>query len=85
MISLYFVLSKFPRTINRKQWREIWRWKRLTQKQLAVEVSKQLEMLGAYGSTTPDYIRQDMLDNMINPPLLVHDRMDISYNPKDVI
>ena len=76
MIALYFNPSKFPRTITRKEWRDIWRWKRVTEKQLAIEARAQIESLHYYGTTMPRHIRDEMLDNIINPPLLIHSRMD---------
>ena len=78
-IAMYFVPERFPRTIGRKEWKEIWRWKRVTQKRLIEEVAKEQLMLSVYGSTMPDYARCDLIERMIFPPLLVHDKMDMSY------
>ena len=78
MLSLYFIPAKFPRTIKRAEWYEIWRWKRVTQKRLIEELETQRLMLSVYGATMPDYVRRNIIDNMINPPLLVHDRMDLT-------
>jgi hypothetical protein len=75
-LQLYFNPALFPRTITRKEWKKIWRWKRITQKRLAEEFEQQRLNLIMFGTTHPD-IKADMLDRMINPPLLIHDRMKI--------
>lgn len=77
MLNLHFDPVKFPRTIGRAEWREIWRWKRETQKRLIAEAVKQQENLAIYGTTMPDYVRCDIIERMIRPPLLIHDKQDI--------
>ena len=77
-MNLYFVPSKFPRTISRAEWREIWRWKRVVEKRLAEEMQKQSAALGAFGSVMLPEARSEMIDKIVNPPLLVHNRMDLS-------
>jgi hypothetical protein len=69
--ALYFVPSQFPRTITRAEWKEIWRWKRVTQKILAEEYEKRRNDLAAFGHTYPDW-------RMISPPLLIHDKQNVS-------
>lgn len=69
---LYFDPAKFPRTITRKEWKEIWRWKRMTEKALVKELEEQMLNISLFGCSHPD-----MLDRIINPPLLVHDRMKL--------
>jgi len=78
-LALYFVPQLFPRTITRKEWRKIDRWRRVTQKQLAAAAADQMRNFAAFGSTMPQRMRDDFLNEMVNPPLLVHDRMDISH------
>ena len=63
-MNLYFVPSKFPRTISRAEWREIWRWKRVVEKRLAEEMQKQSAALGAFGSVMLPQARSEMIDNM---------------------
>jgi hypothetical protein len=77
MISLYFVPAKFPRSITRGEWREIWRWKRVTQKKLVEAIEEERQMLITYGSTMLPQAKADLIEHMVNPPLLVHDRMKI--------
>jgi len=72
MLQLYFNPQKFPRTITREEWREIWRWKRITEKKLREEMSRQLANLATYGITHPEY-----LERFVNPPLLVHDKQEL--------
>lgn len=67
---LYFQLQGFPRSITRRQWRDIWRWKRIETKRLELEGQRRVELLKA---NLPHYVREDIVSQMINPPLLVHD------------
>lgn len=76
-LQLYFNPSKFPRTINRKEWKEIWRWKRVTEKDLDKHCQKMYDNFAVYGSTWPDRMRDDFLDEMINPPLVSHDKQGL--------
>lgn len=69
---LVFNPERLSRSINRKEWKEIWRWKRVTEKQLKRSIEEQIGLLVAYGSTMPQYIRKDMVDVVVNPPLLVY-------------
>lgn len=69
---LVFNPSRLSRSINRKEWKEIWRWKRVTEKQLAKSVEEQIGLLVAYGTTMPEYMRKDMIDVIVNPPLLMY-------------
>lgn len=71
-LALHFVPNKFPRTITRREWKEIWRWKRLAQKQLAEETEKRMLNFILYGTSHPE-----LLDDLINPPLLVHDKQEL--------
>jgi hypothetical protein len=75
--ALYFNPAKFPRTIGRDEWRKIWRWKRETQKTLNIELEKQRENLATFGTTMPNYVRRDVIERMIYPPLLIHDKQGI--------
>jgi hypothetical protein len=70
-LKLLFVPEKIPRTITRKEWYEMWRWKRVTEKKLKEEVEKQFNFLRTYGTTMPDYQKKDLLDKLINPPLVL--------------
>jgi hypothetical protein len=70
MTLLFFNAKSLPRTISKNEWRKIDRWRRQTQKILAAETRRQIENLGTFGATHPEYAR-DMMDKIINPPLLV--------------
>jgi len=74
-LSLYFNLAKFPRTITRDEWKEIWRWKRVTEKQLAIEMEKQWANFVALGATYPE-LKERIIDEFIRPPIIVHDRQE---------
>lgn len=74
MLSLYFNPSKFSRTITRKEWKEIYRWKRITEKKLIEVTQEQIQNLVTYGSTVPRYMKADIIDKIVNPPLLIHDK-----------
>lgn len=76
-LALYFNLSKFPRSLGRDEWKEIWRWKRVTEKKLEAELEQQRFNLIAFGTTMPSYIKRDIIDQMINPPLLIHDKQQL--------
>lgn len=78
MLKLLFVLSKFPRTIGRKEWKEIWRWKRVTEKELKKHEAEMLERMrnfAAFGTTHPE-MYQDMIERIINPPITFHDKQE---------
>lgn len=77
MVQLYFNPSKFPRTISRKEWKEIWRWKRVVQKQLVIELERMQEQLILYGTTILPQAKADIIEKMVNPPLLIHDKQSI--------
>jgi hypothetical protein len=68
---LLFDPAKFPRTITRKEWKEIWRWKRMATKELKKELEKRMHNALLYGSSHPE-----LWDSIINPPLLIHDKQE---------
>lgn len=69
---LVFNPERLSRSINRKEWKEIWRWKRVTEKQLAKSISEKIQLLATYGTTMPEYMRKDMVDVIVNPPVLMY-------------
>lgn len=69
---LIFNPARLSRSINRKGWKEIWRWKRVTEKQLAKSIEEQIWLLVAYGTTMPEYMRKDMIDVIVNPPICMY-------------
>lgn len=69
---LVFNPSRLSRSITRKEWKDIWRWKRVTEKQLKKSVEEQIGLLIAYGATMPDGLRRDIIDVVTNPPLLIY-------------
>jgi len=78
-LSLYFNPTMIPRTITRKEWKEIWRWKRITQSELAKAMQREIDYLVVYGNTLLPEQKQRMIDNIVNPPLLLGPYMDKSH------
>lgn len=67
-------LQSFDRDITKLEWIEIWRWIRVTRKQLA---NQEKEMIALLKEDLPEYIRSDILYKLINPPLLIHSRQHL--------
>jgi hypothetical protein len=76
MIKLLFVPEQFPRTIGRDEWKEIWRWKRVTERELTKAAEQQRNDFITYGSTWPTAVRERIINEMINPPVVIHDKQD---------
>lgn len=70
MLALCFNQTKVPRTVTRDEWREIDRWRRVTQRQLAKDAQAEIERLVVFGSTHPELARR-MAERITNPPLLL--------------
>lgn len=75
MVELYFVPFKCPRTWTKAEWKENYRWVRVTRKVLKAEMEKkraiiaeQMNNLGAFGTSHPHIYK--MLNDMVNPPLI---------------
>jgi hypothetical protein len=71
---LLFDQRKLPRTMNRKEWRGIDRWRRVTQHKLREAMERQVQALsairddlGAYGTAT----HLHAMERLINPPVLI--------------
>jgi hypothetical protein len=75
-LALYFNPSAFPRTIPRKEWKELWRWKRIIEKELAKAHEEMMYNLVVFGSTMPDHLREDILDRLTNPPIIMHEKQE---------
>jgi hypothetical protein len=73
-LALYFVPFKIPRTVTRKEWYEIHRWRRVTQKQLNATLLFEQEKLR--DPSTPSWVKRDLMNSMIYPPLLLGPYMD---------
>lgn len=76
MVRLYFDSTKFDRSIGRKEWEEIWRWKRITEKKLSKALQQQIDNLVVFGTTHPE-LCQDLIDKIINRPLFIHDKQKL--------
>lgn len=86
---LVFNPERLSRSITRDEWRDIWRWKRVTEKQLRKSVEEQIGLLVAYGNNMPQKIRRDIIDVVVNPPLLMYpfpeDGQPIDLRPGAII
>lgn len=71
MIQLVFCPQKFPRTTTRREWKEIYRWKRLAQKELAKHNEIYTNFINDVVTYGTGVIRYDYFDNVINPPVVI--------------
>lgn len=69
---LVFNPERLSRSITRQQWQEIWRWKRTTEQRLKRSLEEQIALLSIYGATMPYTIRNERIDVIVNPPLLMY-------------
>lgn len=79
-MNLVFNASSLSRSITRSEWKEIWRWKRLTERRLKKSVEEQIAMLVAFGTNMPKHVREDIVDLLINPPLMIYPDPKGNYN-----
>lgn len=70
-MKLYFNILTIPRTITREEWKRLWQWKRITEKDLQLQEEKKVNMLRRYGDVMPLETKSRMIDEMVNPPLLL--------------
>jgi hypothetical protein len=81
-LKLYFVPKKLPRTWTKKQWKEAYRWVRLTEKILDAQMEAQREKIARIQTDTMLYgiawytIKDGLIENLINPPLLMGPGME---------
>jgi len=83
---LYFVPTKLPRTMTRKEWKDCDRYRRITQKVLAQYEKEMLDLAAEmttnavlYGTSESEQVRrmrQDLYDKIVNPPILLGPHMD---------
>lgn len=67
-MKLLWLPDNLPRTMTRREWRDLNRWKRVQEKELRQAEAEAMKAAIALG-------RPDMLDRIVNPPLLVHGLM----------
>lgn len=70
-MELVFDYRRIPRSTTRAEWIEIWRWKRVTQHQLKRSLAEQIALLVTH-QNMPSTIRADMIDCIVNPPLVIY-------------
>lgn len=69
-MKLLFRKGLIPRTTTRQSWKEIWRWKRKTERTLSEMEEKTIAQLR--DEELPDKARQAIIDSVINPPVLIY-------------
>jgi hypothetical protein len=71
MLQLLFDQTRLPRTMKRDDWKAVDRWRRVTKKVLERHTSQLTVAYILYGNMMSERQRAEVLDKMINPPLLV--------------
>ena len=76
MTRLVFNADKIARTTTRSEWREIDRWRRVTQRELSKHDAAMIAMLreplsdlAAFGQAQ---MRADVIQSIVNPPIMVY-------------
>lgn len=83
MTAYYFHMPDVPRTINREEWYKIWQEVRRRRKEVAAWNISRSNLLTI---ELPDYMRKDIIEHLINPPLILGPYMNRGFDPtKDVI
>jgi hypothetical protein len=73
MYVLIFQPHRISRVTTRKQWQDIWRWKRSTQRMLNDWDEKNREVLRKHAEEVLIYGTSTlMIEDMINPPVLIY-------------
>ena len=67
---LVFDPARLPRTMTRPEWRDLHRWRRLTERQIAGANADRLEAAMAISATRPD-IAASIVAGIVNPPIVV--------------
>lgn len=62
-------LDKIPRSVDRTEWKEIWRNKRVKIKELAHQENEMRNRLR--DKSLPSYVRKDIMEHLIYPPILL--------------
>lgn len=71
-LRLMFNQENISRATTREQWRAMWRWKRVAESAISIELARHAEMLATYGTTHPE-IYKTAAEELVNPPLLVRE------------
>lgn len=74
MAEVYFHMQSVPRRIGREEWYEIYHGVRLLRREVAVTNQAKADMLRR--ADIPDYIKNNIRDELIYPPLLLGPYMD---------
>lgn len=69
MMQLFFNTHSIPRTTSRKEWNRIWRHKRLLERDCKNILEQRIKNLRQ--DNLPDKIKEDLLNLVVNPPVVV--------------
>ncbi|SDL08463.1 hypothetical protein SAMN05428953_12682 [Mesorhizobium muleiense] len=83
MIHLLFNADAIPRTTTREQWREIDRWRRVTERTLRAERERQIASIITYGTSHPEIVR-DFIEKAINPPIMMYPKPKAFQSDRDI-
>lgn len=73
---LYFDITKVPRSTSREEWKNCWRRVRVLKKELLWANKGRIELLVEHKDIMPPKIKADLIDHLVNPPLLLGPYMD---------
>lgn len=71
MTWLLFDLRKVPRTLSKIEWKKAWRDKRLLENSLRKHNADEMKMLQTQGHKLSDKQRKDLIDRIVNPPIVL--------------
>ena len=66
-----FDITKVPRHTTRQEWREAYRWVRVQRKVLKKQEDTKIELLRTHGDTMLPRMKQDLMNHLIYPPILL--------------
>jgi hypothetical protein len=79
---LLFNPAKLPRTMTRKEWKEIDRWRRVVTRKLRESLEQRLSEVFIRGG---EKFLIDVLDEAVNPPLLLGPYQESTIDCTDIV
>lgn len=79
MNNYYFYMPHVPRTTTRAEWYKAWRDVRIGQHTSAALEKGRFDLLR--NQNIPAKVRKDLMDNLINPPIVLGPFMDRQFDP----
>lgn len=68
---IIFDMLKVPRTTTRPEWYKMYRGVRETARTLRKHEMDQIELLRTHGHTMPARMKADLMEKIINPPIVL--------------